>query len=119
MSKTDLLTAEELAGRLHVRPSTVREWARRGKIPTVRLSPKVVRYSVAAVIQTVSNARRGGKGTTSQTTHWERLTKWALNNWLVVAFLAILAVVVSLVALGSGLETLFNWMWRFIAWLWP
>jgi uncharacterized protein YjcR len=62
MSETDLLTAEGLAERLHVRPSTVREWARRGRIPTVRLSSKVVRYSVAAVIQAVSNARRGEKG---------------------------------------------------------
>ena len=61
MSEAELLTAEELAETLHIRPSTVREWARRGRIPTVRLSPKVVRYSVAAVVQTVSNARRGGK----------------------------------------------------------
>ena len=62
MSETDLLTAEELAERLHVRPSTVREWARRGKIPTMRLSPKVVLYSVAAVIQAVNDARRVGQG---------------------------------------------------------
>jgi excisionase family DNA binding protein len=57
MSETDLLTTEELAERLHVRPSTVREWARREKIPTVRLSPKVVRYSLAAVVESVGQAR--------------------------------------------------------------
>ena len=62
MSETDLLTAEELAERLHVRPSTVREWARRGRIPTVRLSPKVVRYDLSAVVESVGQARRGGKG---------------------------------------------------------
>ena len=61
MSETNLLTAEELAERLHVRPSAVRNWARRGKIPTVRLSPKVVRYSVAAVIQAGIDARCDGK----------------------------------------------------------
>ena len=62
MSETDLLTAEELAERLHVRPSTVREWARRGKIPTVRLSPKVVRYDLSAVVESVGQARRKAKG---------------------------------------------------------
>lgn len=62
MSETDLLTTEELAERLHVRPSTVREWARRGKIPTVRLSPKVVRYSLAAVVNSVGQARQEAKG---------------------------------------------------------
>ena len=61
MSETDFVTAEELAERLHVRPRTVQEWARRGRIPTVRLSSKVVRYSVAAVIQAVSENRRQTK----------------------------------------------------------
>ncbi len=64
MSETDLLTAEELAERLHVRPSTVREWARRGRIPTVRLSAKVVRYDLSAVVESVGQARRGGKAAT-------------------------------------------------------
>ncbi len=62
MIETDLLTAEELAERLHVRPSTVRKWARHGRIPMVRLSPKVVRFSVADVIEAVNDARRGSKG---------------------------------------------------------
>jgi len=56
MSETDLLTAEELAARLHVRPSTVREWARRRRIPAVRLSPKVVRFSLAAAVETLSRS---------------------------------------------------------------
>jgi len=59
----------------------------------------------------------GGKGTASQTILWERLKQWAYNNWFVVAFLAISVVVVSLAALGSGLETLFNWIRLFIGWL--
>jgi len=62
MSETPLLTAEGLAARLHVRPSTVRNWARRGKIPTVRLSSKVLRYDFSAVVESVDQARREAKG---------------------------------------------------------
>jgi len=54
----DLLTAEELAGRLGIRPRTVREWARTGRIPEVRLSPKVRRFELAEVIQAL---KRQGK----------------------------------------------------------
>ena len=47
---TDLLTADEMAQRLRVRPATVKTWARSGRIPTVRLSPKVIRYDAEAVV---------------------------------------------------------------------
>jgi excisionase family DNA binding protein len=50
MTVSELLTVDQLAERLHVRPRTVREWARRGRIPSVRLSAKVVRYEWAAVL---------------------------------------------------------------------
>ena len=53
MSVAELLTADELADRLQVRPSTIRRWAREGRIPTVRLTPKVVRYDLAAVVEAV------------------------------------------------------------------
>lgn len=45
-----LLTAEELALRVHVRPGTIRTWARLGRIPVVRLSPKVMRFDFEAVV---------------------------------------------------------------------
>ncbi|MBH07000.1 MAG: hypothetical protein CMJ20_11840 [Phycisphaeraceae bacterium] len=53
MNKRDveLMTAEEVAKRLHIRPDTVRTWSRRGLIPRIQLSPKVVRYDFAAVIE--------------------------------------------------------------------
>ena len=47
---TELLTAEELAQRVRVRPDTVRSWSRRGLIPRVQLSPKVIRYDLQSVI---------------------------------------------------------------------
>ncbi len=50
MNDTELLTADQLAERLHLRPRTVQAWARQGRIPAVKLSPKVVRYNWQAVL---------------------------------------------------------------------
>ncbi len=57
MSDDKLLTADELADRLHVRPSTIRRWAQRGRIPTRRLTPKVVRYDLEAVVRAMSKGQ--------------------------------------------------------------
>jgi hypothetical protein len=50
VSDTELLTADQLAERLHIRPRTVKTWARQGRIPTMRLSPKVVRFDWVSVL---------------------------------------------------------------------
>ncbi|MCE9618483.1 MAG: helix-turn-helix domain-containing protein [Planctomycetes bacterium] len=50
----DLLTARELAKRLRVSTDTVRAWARRGVIPSLRLSPKVIRYKSEEVLSALS-----------------------------------------------------------------
>jgi predicted site-specific integrase-resolvase len=47
----DLMTAEQLALRLRVRPTTVKKWFRAGLIPALRLSPKVIRYDLAEVLE--------------------------------------------------------------------
>ncbi len=47
---SDLLTANEIATRLKVKPETVKVWAREGRIPTLRLSHKVLRFDLAAVV---------------------------------------------------------------------
>lgn len=57
---TELLTARELAKRLRVSPETVRGWARRGSIPTLRLSPKVIRYNAEAVLAALSTTPAKG-----------------------------------------------------------
>jgi predicted site-specific integrase-resolvase len=44
VNDTELLTAKQLAERLHIRPRTVQAWARMGRIPTVKLSAKVIRF---------------------------------------------------------------------------
>ncbi len=53
MNGTELLTANELADRLHLRPSTIRRWAREGRIPAVRVTAKVVRYDLVEVVRAV------------------------------------------------------------------
>lgn len=57
MNDPDLLTAEQLGDRLHVRPSTIRRWTQDGRIPTVRLTAKVVRYELAAVVAAMTNGQ--------------------------------------------------------------
>jgi excisionase family DNA binding protein len=59
---TELLTTRELAKRLGVTPETVRVWARRGAIPTLRLSPKVIRYNPDAVVAALSATPTKGAG---------------------------------------------------------
>ncbi len=44
------LTAEQLAASLGVKPDTIRDWGRRGLIPRVKVSHKVVRYELDDVV---------------------------------------------------------------------
>jgi excisionase family DNA binding protein len=57
---TVLLTSDELAERLRVRPATIRDWARRGRIPKVRLSYKVLRFEFSAVMSALTQSQVGG-----------------------------------------------------------
>jgi excisionase family DNA binding protein len=46
----ELLTVEELAQRLRLRPSTIRRWAQENIIPALRLSGKVIRFDLDEVL---------------------------------------------------------------------
>ncbi len=58
--QTELLTAHELAERLRVSPETIRGWARHGLIPTLRLSPKVIRFDPQAVVAALTKRSKKG-----------------------------------------------------------
>jgi excisionase family DNA binding protein len=41
----ELLTVEEAASILKVKPSTVRHWVREGRMPALRLGPRATRFT--------------------------------------------------------------------------
>lgn len=49
----ELVTANELATRLRVRPATIRLWTREGIVPAIRITGKIIRYDPAEVIETL------------------------------------------------------------------
>jgi len=53
----ELLTADEMAARLRIQPETLRGWARRGFVPRIVASPKVIRFEPAAVIDALKSHR--------------------------------------------------------------
>ena len=62
---TELVTAEEVAERLRLRPDTVRRWTREGRIPSIRLSAKVIRFDlddVEAALRRESLFRSSSEG---------------------------------------------------------
>ena len=56
-----IVKTDELARQLGVTPETVRRWARRGLIPSMRVSPKVIRFDVDEVTRVLRD--RGRKNT--------------------------------------------------------
>ena len=60
--ENDLLTADQLADRLGVKPRTIREWSRAGLIPAKRLTPKVIRYSLDDVVESLQQRQTAQKG---------------------------------------------------------
>ena len=49
MTSDELLNDRQLAHRIGVKPRTIRRWARRGLIPSVRIGAKVIRFEWASV----------------------------------------------------------------------
>jgi len=58
----NLLTAEELADRLAVSPSTVIEWAREGRIPEIRASARIRRFDYEDVLAALKKGSRADEG---------------------------------------------------------
>lgn len=61
MQSNSLLTAEQIAARLSVSESTVKAWARSGRIPRVDVSPKIKRYSWPDVLAALQSDKEGAQ----------------------------------------------------------
>jgi predicted site-specific integrase-resolvase len=53
-----LVTADQLAASLRVKRRTVILWAKQGKIPRIKISPKTIRFDVQKVIDHLNNGHR-------------------------------------------------------------
>jgi excisionase family DNA binding protein len=52
-AREEFLTARQLAAVLQVSESTVRRLAREGRIPSVRLTPRLIRFNLKAVYRSL------------------------------------------------------------------
>lgn len=55
----DIITANELAERLKVKPETIRIWAQKGLIPSIRITPKIIRFDLIAVLKALRSINSG------------------------------------------------------------
>jgi excisionase family DNA binding protein len=57
-SREEFLTARQLAAILQVSESTVRRLAQKGRIPSVRITPHIIRFHLKAVRDALDGAKR-------------------------------------------------------------
>jgi len=58
----ELLTVAEAAALLRVQPSTLRYWAREGRVPCVRLGPRATRFTRPLLREIVASRLDRGHG---------------------------------------------------------
>jgi len=56
-ARCEFLTARQLAEVLRVSESTVRRLAREGRIPAIRVTPRLLRFRLEAVVQALEDDR--------------------------------------------------------------
>jgi excisionase family DNA binding protein len=56
--REEFLTARQLAAILQVSESTVRRLAQKGRIPSVRITPHIIRFHLKAVREALDGAKR-------------------------------------------------------------
>ena len=57
-TREEFLTARQLAAILQVSESTVRRLARRGRIPSIRITPRIMRFHLQSVREALDGAKR-------------------------------------------------------------
>lgn len=55
----ELLTKEQVARLLRVKPGTVSRWASEGKIPRIVVSPKTIRFDAGDVLRFLKGRQNG------------------------------------------------------------
>ncbi|MBA3766807.1 MAG: helix-turn-helix domain-containing protein [Acidobacteria bacterium] len=69
-TREEFLTARQLAAILQVSESTVRRLAQKGRIPSIRLTPRIIRFHLQSVREaldgTKRNRRQAGEAETAQ-----------------------------------------------------
>ena len=60
-AREEFLTARQLAAFLQVSESTVRRLAREGRIPSVRLTPRLIRFNLKSVCRALDGDSRSQK----------------------------------------------------------
>lgn len=66
--RPEFLTARQLAAILQVSDSTVRRLAQQGRIPSVRLTPHLIRFHLPSVMEALDGTQRPQKGARRQAT---------------------------------------------------
>jgi excisionase family DNA binding protein len=57
-AREEFLTARQLAAILQVSEPTVRRLARRGRIPSIRITPRITRFHLQSVREALDGAKR-------------------------------------------------------------
>lgn len=57
-AREEFLTARQLAAVLQVSESTVRRLARRGRLPAIHITPRIMRFHLSAVRKALDGANR-------------------------------------------------------------
>jgi excisionase family DNA binding protein len=63
-TREEFLTARQLAAILQVSEATVRRLARKGRIPSIRLTPRITRFHLQAVRDALDGRPRSRRSTT-------------------------------------------------------
>jgi excisionase family DNA binding protein len=61
-TREEFLTARQLAAILQVSESTVRRLARQGRIPSIRLTPRIIRFHLQTVRDALDGKSRSRRG---------------------------------------------------------
>ncbi len=68
-SREEFLTARQLAALLQVSESTVRRLAREGRIPAVRLTPRLTRFHLSSVLEALDGSTQPARPAPRRTPH--------------------------------------------------